>query len=122
MPHKKGEFSIIEKLGPIVKSTLEEKTQNPLNFFKPSFRRVTKKFVDQYGFFKFRESIRYAYATSPFYNKLFKQNNLRPKDIRSFKDISKIPFTTPENLQENPKSFFSLPEDRFIKVFSRAKK
>jgi len=41
-----------------------------------------------------------------------------PRDIKSFKDVGKIPLTSPENLQENPKSFFSIPEDRFVKVFT----
>jgi len=32
----------------------------------------------------------------------------------------KISFTNPEDLQNDPKAFFSVPEDRFIKVFTTA--
>jgi len=30
----------------------------------------------------------------------------------------KIPYTTPDDLQNNPKSFFSVPEEQFVKVFT----
>jgi phenylacetate-CoA ligase len=34
--------------------------------------------------------------------------------------MNKIPYTTPKNLQEDPKTFFSISQDRFVKVFTTA--
>lgn len=60
------------------------------------------------------------YNNSPYYNKIFKEYNLKPSDIKSVKDMVKIPPTKTEDLQNNPKSFFAVPEDRFVKVFTTA--
>lgn len=84
------------------------------------FSKFAKKYLRQYGWFKLKKSIRYAYDTSPFYHKLFKKYHVKPSDIKSFKDMNKIPFTNPEDLQDDPKSFFSVPENKFVKVFTTA--
>jgi phenylacetate-CoA ligase len=67
-----------------------------------------------------KKVIRYAYNNSPFYNKIFKENNIKPRDIKNLKDFEKIPFTNPEHLQDNPHSFFAVPEEQFVKVFTTA--
>ncbi len=84
------------------------------------FSKFAKKYLRQYGWFKLKKSIRYAYDTSPFYHKLFKKYHVKPSDIKSFKDMNKIPFTNPEDLQDDPKSFFSVSENKFVKVFTTA--
>lgn len=84
------------------------------------FSKFAKKYLRQYGWFKLKKSIRYAYDTSPFYHKLFKKYHVKPRDIKSFKDMNKIPFTNPKDLQDDPKSFFSVSEDKFVKVFTTA--
>ena len=88
--------------------------------FQPAFSTFVKRYLRGYRWRKLKKSIRYAYDTSPFYHKLFNKHDVKPGDIKSFKDMSKIPFTTPEDLQEDPKSFFSVPEEMFIKVFTTA--
>lgn len=70
--------------------------------------------------YKLKKCIRYAYNNSPYYNKLFKKNNLKPSDIKSFSDMTKIPFTKTEDLQYSPESFFAVPKEKFIKVFTTA--
>ena len=84
------------------------------------FSKFAKKYLRQYGWFKLKKSIRYAYDTSPFYHKLFKKYHVKPSDIKSFKDMNKIPFTNPEDLQDDPKSFFSVSENKFVKFFTTA--
>jgi len=87
---------------------------------KPFFSPLVHAYLKQYEWLKLRKSLRYAYNTSPFYHKHFKKNGIKPSDIKSFKDMVKIPLTRPEDLQEDPKSFFSVPEERFVKVFTTA--
>lgn len=67
---------------------------------------------------KLKKCIRHSYDNSPYYHKLFKENNLRPNDIRSFSDMTKIPYTKTEDLQNDPKAFFAVPKEQFIKVFT----
>jgi phenylacetate-CoA ligase len=69
---------------------------------------------------KLKKCINYTYNNSPYYNKLFKENNLKQNDIKSFSDMTKIPFTKTEDLQYSPESFFAVPREKFIKVFTTA--
>jgi phenylacetate-CoA ligase len=38
--------------------------------------------------------------------------------VNSYADLTKLPLTTPADLQTNPRSFFCVPDERFIKVFT----
>lgn len=74
--------------------------------------------MDRIELSQLKKTIRYAYKTSPYYHRLFKENGLRPSDIKKFSDMTKIPYTKTEDLQNDPKSFFSVPENQFIRVFT----
>jgi len=50
---------------------------------------------------KLRAIIRYAYKNVPFYHKKFREANIKPKDIKSVEDLSKLPFTTKEEVREH---------------------
>ena len=45
--------------------------------------------------------VKYVYENSPFYTEKFDKIGLLPGDIKGIEDISKIPFTTKEELREN---------------------
>lgn len=79
-----------------------------------------RKTIDRYKWFKLKKCLRYAYNNSPYYHKIFRKHNLKPSDIKSFKDLTKIPPTKTEDLQNEPRSFFAVPMDRFVKVFTTA--
>ncbi len=74
--------------------------------------------MDRIQLSRLKQTIRYSYDTSPYYHRLFKQNGLKPSDIKKFSDMVKIPYTRTEDLQNDPKSFFSVSEDQFIRVFT----
>ena len=97
---------------------MEVKPNKTRSISKKIFQKIIRGILDKYQFFKLKKCIKHAYNNSPFYNKLFKENNLKPSDIKSFSDMIKIPYTEPVDLQNNPKSFFSVPEERFVKVFT----
>lgn len=44
--------------------------------------------------------IKHAYQNVPYYRKLFASAGIRPEDIKSVKDLSKIPITTKSQIQE----------------------
>jgi len=113
-------INIIEKFAPYIKSKLEEKSDKPRGLFKSSLSKFSRNFLDRYELYKLKKIIRYSFNTSPFYHKLFKENGLKPGDIRSFSDMTKIPYTKPEDLQNNPKSFFSVTENKFVNVLTTA--
>jgi len=61
--------------------------------------------------------VKYAYENVPFYRKVFDKIGLKPEDIKSLKDISKIPFTTKEDLRQNyPYGMFAVPLKRIVRL------
>lgn len=91
-----------------------------MSFSKKLLARFTRKTLERYQLSKVKKCLIHAYKNSPFYSRLFKENNLRPVDIKSFSDLTKIPYTEPEDLQCDPKSFFAVPEEKFVRVFTTA--
>ena len=80
-------------------------------------RPLVKHYLHRYRLLKLKRTIGHCYHHSPFYHELFKKNKILVNDIRSFHDLSRIPFTIPDNLR-NPDQFFAVPSSRFTRVFS----
>jgi len=49
---------------------------------------------------KFKRVLRHAYENVPYYHRLFKTAGIRPEDIKSHQDLSKIPITTKAQIQD----------------------
>jgi len=61
--------------------------------------------------------VNYVYDNSPFYHEKFNKIGLLPGDIKGLEDISKIPFTTKEELRENyPYGLLSVPREKISRV------
>lgn len=50
---------------------------------------------------KLIKEVKYAYEKSPFYKRKFDEIDLKPEDIKSLEDLSKIPFTIKSDLRDN---------------------
>ncbi|XOU94341.1 MAG: phenylacetate--CoA ligase family protein [Candidatus Kerfeldbacteria bacterium] len=65
--------------------------------------------------------IRHQIPYSPYYSKMFKDNNISFKDIKNVDDLQKLPFTSKEDLlatKEDPakaKKFILQPDEKLIK-------
>jgi len=111
-------LTIIERFAPFVKSVLKEDPTKKSTISKPIVKNISRLTIDQLKQIKLKKIIRHSYNNSPYYHKVFKENNLKPSDIKSFKDLVKVPHTKTEDLQNDPRSFFAVPEENFIKVFT----
>ena len=69
-----------------------------------------KKFQEQ----KLQELLIYLENNSPFYQKLFKENNINISDIQTLEDLQKIPTTTKNDIQENNDDFFCITPDKIV--------
>jgi phenylacetate-CoA ligase len=59
----------------------------------------------------------HAYKNSDFYRKKFDETGIKPKHIRTLKDIAKLPFTTANDLQEGyPFPLRSVPFEKIIRI------
>ncbi len=63
---------------------------------------------------KLQELLHYLESRSPFYQKLFKENNIRISDIQTLEDLRKIPATTKNDIQQNNDDFFCIPQDQIV--------
>ncbi|SEH43220.1 phenylacetate--CoA ligase family protein [Chryseobacterium culicis] len=63
---------------------------------------------------KLHELLSYLDSHSPFYQKLFKENNTNIADIRTLEDLQKIPTTTKNDLQQYNHDFFCIPPDKIV--------
>jgi len=66
---------------------------------------------------RLRRILRYAAVRSPFYREQFHSLGINPRDIRSFADFARLPFTTPHDLSQWQR-FLAVPEDDLSVLFT----
>ncbi|NDV19774.1 AMP-binding protein [Pseudodesulfovibrio sp. JC047] len=60
-----------------------------------------------------------VYATVPFYKKSFDEKGVKPQDIKSLKDLTRLPFTVKQDLRDQyPFGLFSVPKDQIVRIHS----
>ena len=63
------------------------------------------------------EQIKYVYSNQKPYREKMDELNIKPSDIKSIKDISKLPFTTKHDLRENyPYGFFATKMKNIVRI------
>jgi phenylacetate-CoA ligase len=73
--------------------------------------------LEEHQFTLFRSHVRFCYDNSPFYKNKLKQAGVCPEDIRSPKDIQKIPFTTKDDLRDNyPLGMLAVQRNKIVEV------
>lgn len=63
---------------------------------------------------KLKETLRYLNENSPFYKRVFKENNIQISEIKTLEDIQKIPVTTKDHLQKFNDDFICVPKAEII--------
>ncbi|VBB47440.1 Phenylacetate-CoA ligase [uncultured Desulfatiglans sp.] len=72
---------------------------------------------------RFQERMTYVYERSPMYRRKFDEAGIKPADIRSLEDISRVPFTVKEELRESQAQhppwgdFMCVPPEEGVRVF-----
>ncbi|QQG38487.1 MAG: phenylacetate--CoA ligase family protein [Candidatus Woesearchaeota archaeon] len=62
---------------------------------------LPKKELEKLQLIKLKEIVKHAYETVPYYNKKFKEYKVKPDDIKTLKDIKKLPILTREDVFNN---------------------
>jgi phenylacetate-CoA ligase len=72
--------------------------------------------LEKLQFHSLKSSLRYALAT-PFYRERFRKNNLKIDDIKSLKDLCRIPFTTKDDLRNAyPEGLLGVPKEEVVRL------
>jgi len=88
------------------KSKLSDNKINNQRFLKTSsflthFQFASSDEIRTYQLEKLKKLIEYSYKDVPYYTELFSSNDLNPDDIRSLKDLERIPFLTKDIIRNN---------------------
>lgn len=57
--------------------------------------------LEEYQMQQLSNLLHHAYENVPYYQKVFNERGLRPRDIQNFDDLRKLPYLTKEIIQEN---------------------
>lgn len=63
--------------------------------------------IEEYQAKELRELIEDAYENVPYYRQVFKERQLKPKDIETSEDLKKLPLLTKEIINSNPELFIN---------------
>ena len=69
-------------------------------FFHPQYEALSRSELDALQEERLRSVVARCYSDSPFYRSRFDSVGLKPSDIRTLDDLSKIPFTTKQDLRD----------------------
>ncbi|MGB9904344.1 MAG: phenylacetate--CoA ligase family protein [Desulfotomaculales bacterium] len=62
-------------------------------------------------------TVRHAYENSAFYRRRFQEAGVVPDDIKTLDDLTRLPFTTPEDIRDNyPLGITAVPEKDIVRI------
>jgi len=104
---------------PVVEFTQRTKIQKYLRWLNTTqwWRREELEKLQNKGL---RAIIKHAYNNVPYYHRLFKKLDLRPDDIKTKKDLQKIPVLTKEIVRRNLQDLIArnISKKKFIRAYS----
>lgn len=88
--------------------------KNKILEFYPSIEKSDLQEIKKFQEQKLQELLTYLENHSPFYQKLFKENNISVSEIQTLEDLQKIPTTTKNDIQQNNDDFFCITHDKIV--------
>ena len=86
-------------------------------YFQPEIETASRDYLHAIQSARLIKMVGNCYANVPFYKAKFDEIGLKPGDIRTIDDISKLPFTVKQDLRDNyPFGLFAVPKDRLVRI------
>ena len=85
----------------------------PLELY-PSIEKSDIQEIKAFQEKKLKEVLQYLEENSPFYQKLFRENNINISEIQKLEDLKKIPTTSKNDIQQNNQDFFCVPLSQIV--------
>ncbi len=108
---------MLERLAPYIEERVRNKPRNSPPSYTFLTSSLVQRYLQKYTLLKLKNTVKYVYDHTRFYHDLFDKNNLKPSDIKSFADLSKLPLTSSKDVIQ-AEDFFAIPVQEFSKVFS----
>lgn len=80
----------------------------------PELENKSEKEISEFQYAKLINLLEYISNNSPFYKRVFQENNIKLSDFKTIDDISKIPVTTKEDIQKYNDDFLCVPKHEII--------
>ncbi len=78
---------------------------------------LSRKQIEHIQLDRLKETVSRVYEKIPAYKKKFDDLGIKPEDIKSLSDLSKLPFTTKDDLRQNyPFGLFAVPKDDLVRI------
>jgi phenylacetate-CoA ligase len=85
--------------------------------FDIEFETLPREALEAIQLRRLKVTVERVYATVPYYKKKLDEAGVTPSDIRSLKDLSRLPFLTKQDLRDNyPFGLFAVPMDNVVRI------
>ena len=86
-------------------------------YFEPDIECAPREVLHWTQSQRLVKMVKRCYEHIPFYKQKFDEMGLRPEDIRSIDDLSKLPFTYKQDLRDNyPYGLFAVPKEDLMRI------
>ncbi|MCD4806391.1 MAG: phenylacetate--CoA ligase [Methanococcoides sp.] len=87
-----------------------------IEYWNPQIERMPVEELKEIQGEKLCNLVKYVYEHSPFYRKRFDDAGIRPEDIKSLDDVTKLPFTYKKDLRDTyPTGMFCVPNNKLVR-------
>ena len=87
--------------------------------FNSKMETMPRKKIKELQLNRLRKTVHLVYDNVPYYKKKFKEIGIEPEDIKTLEDITKLPFTTKDDLRKNaPFGFLATSLNNCIELHS----
>ena len=70
-------------------------------YLEPEIETAASERLREIQATRLRKQVEHAYANSPFYRRKLEQAGVKPSDVRTLEDLTKLPFTTKDDLKQD---------------------
>lgn len=86
-------------------------------YYAPEIECASRDYIHAVQSARLISMVKNAYENIEFYRKKFDEMGLKPEDIHSIDDITKLPFTVKTDLRDNyPFGLFAVPQSELIRI------
>ncbi|MGD8242005.1 MAG: phenylacetate--CoA ligase [Desulfobacterales bacterium] len=81
------------------------------------YETMPREALEAIQFRRLKATIDRGYSSVPFYRQQFEAAGITPGDVQSLQDLSKLPFTTKQDLRDNyPFGMFAVPMENVVRI------
>ena len=86
-------------------------------YYQPELETMSREELEKLQLNRLKDLVKRVYKKIPFYKESFDAAGVKPEDIRSLNDITKLPFTIKQDLRDAyPFKMFAIPQSKVVRI------